>query len=102
MGEPLALTERPQIDDPLHPRIPRGLRERLGALSVVLRVVAGRGHRMDQVVRGVHAAERFVKRGRVQHVARHDLGTRRHPGAEVPRPPGHAPELASTSLERPQ
>ena len=57
---------------------------------------------MDQVVRGVNSLERRAERGRIEHVARHDLGPRTHPGAEILRPPSHAAERPpAVGLERP-
>ena len=96
----VSLAQPAQVDDPAHSRLPRGPGERLGTPAVLLGVVARGGHGMNEVVGGVHTAEREAQRGGVQDVTRHDFGAGRDSGAEVLRPPGHAPKRPLSGLER--
>src|SRR6476660_7281431 len=99
-GESVALPEAPEVYQPAYSRFPCGLGEPLGAHAIVLRVVLGRGHRVDQVVRGMHAAKGVGERAGLHHVTRQDFGAVGYPRAEMLRPAGHAAERAPVRLER--
>ena len=75
----LVVAKPAEVDDPPHPGQPRGRAERLGPAAVGLPVVRARGHRVDQVVRGVDPGEGRPQRRGLPDVAAHDLGRRRQP-----------------------
>ena len=62
-----------QVDEPAHPRLPRGAGEHLSRHAVPLLEGRPGAERVDQVVRDVHAGQRAAHRVRVGRVRPHHL-----------------------------